>query len=384
MKNDFFFERAFRSFFVGGVGFAVVAMAVWWWQFPQTTMGLSGVSGVTWHAHEMVFGYALAIVAGFLLTAVMNWSGMNTASGWRLGLVVGFWLAARLGYLLDLPISWVALFDLAFNLGLVWHFAWPVWKKRLRAQAGLVVLFMAVFMANASFYLNVHQAWPWVNESLILGLFLVLTINLTMIRRLVPFFTEKALGLAPFKNSNSLDKAVIIGFLGLMLVVVFSPITWLISLLAWPLALLFVIRQAWWYHPKIWSQLLLWPLHISHGFILLGLVLYGFVGLGWLPSTLAVHALAAGGIGLLCSAMMARISLGHTQRNVFEPPKGLIWVFVLLILAALFRVVLPIVWPQTSLLWIALSQWSWILGFSLLLVLYWRILTTPVSSANAS
>ena len=162
------------------------------------------------------------------------------------------------------------------------------------------------------------------------------------------------------------------------------PTTLLITLLAWPLALLIVIRQVGWYQPKIWSQLLLWPLHVSHGFILLGLVLYGFVGLGWLASTLAVHALAAGGIGLLCSAMMARISLGHTQRNVFEPPKGLIWVFVLLTFAALFRVVLPIVWPQTSLLWITLSQWAWMLGFGVLLVLYWRILTTPVSRANLS
>lgn len=377
MNDSIFFERAFRSFFLGGALFAVIAMAFWWWQFPNPTAGFSGTSGVYWHAHEMIFGYALATVSGFLLTAVMNWSRMNTASGWKLGLVFGLWALARLAYLFDLPIIWVAVFDLAFNIGLVWHFIYPVWKRRLTAQLGLAMLFVAIFVANISFYINAHQAWSWVQESLTVGLFLVLSINLTMIRRLTPFFTEKALGVAPFRNANWLDTCIMVGFLSLMLTLVFTPNSWLISLIAWPLAVLFLLRQAWWYHPKIWSQLLIWPLHLSHAFITLGLVLYGFVGMGMVSSSLAIHALAAGGIGLLCSSMMARISLGHTQRNVFEPPKGLIWVFVALGLAAILRVLMPLIWPQYSFTWIQLSQIGWIMGFSLLILLYWRILTRP-------
>lgn len=377
MKESIFFERAFRSFFLGGALFAVIAMAFWWWQFPNPTAGFSGINASYWHAHEMIFGYALATVTGFLLTAAMNWSRMNSASGWRLAALFGFWVLARVSFLIDLPLIWVALFDLVFNLGLMLHFIWPVWKRRLTAQAGLAVLFVAIFLANLSFYINAYQAWSWVDESLIVGLFLVLGINLTMIRRLTPFFTEKALGLAAFKNADWLDKSILAGFLSLMLAVVFSPATWLISLIAWPLAGLFMVRQAWWYHPKIWTQLLIWPLHLSHAFITLGLILYGFVGLEWVAPSLAIHALAAGGIGLLCSSMMARISLGHTQRNVFEPPKGLIWVFVALTLAAFSRVILPLVWPQHSLVWIQLSQFGWIIGFSLLLILYWYILTRP-------
>lgn len=377
MNGSIFFERAFRSFFLGGALFAVIAMAFWWWQFPTSSAGFSGTSGVYWHAHEMIFGYALATVTGFLLTAVMNWSRMNSASGWKLGLLFGLWALARVAYLMDLPLIWVAVLDLAFNLGLVMHFAYPVWKRRLSAQAGLALLFVAIFIANLSFYINAHQAWSWVHESLIMGLFLVLSINLTMIRRLTPFFTEKALGVPAFRNADWLDISILVGFLSLMLVLVFSPIAWLISLVAWPLAGLFMIRQAWWYRPKIWTQLLIWPLHLSHAFIAFGLVLYGFVGLEMVSASLAIHALAAGGIGLLCSSMMARISLGHTQRNVFEPPKGLIWVFIALALAAFTRVVLPLVWPQYSLYWIQLSQLGWIIGFSLLLFLYWRILSRP-------
>lgn len=377
MNSSIFFERAFRSFFLGGALFAVIAMAFWWWQFPISTAGFSGTSGVYWHAHEMIFGYALATVTGFLLTAVMNWSRMDTASGWKLAVLFSLWVFARVAFLVDLPLIWVALFDLAFNLGLVLHFVWPVWKRHLVAQTGLALLFVAILIANLSFYINAYQAWSWVYESLIMGLFLVLSINLTMIRRLTPFFTEKALGVAPFRNKDWLDISILVGFLSLMLTLVFAPNAWLISLVAWPLAGLFMIRQAWWYHPKIWSEMLIWPLHLSHAFITFGLVLYGFVGLDMVSASLAIHALAAGGIGLLCSSMMARISLGHTQRNVFEPPRGLIWVFIALALAAFTRVVLPLIWPQLSLTWIQLSQLGWIVGFSLLLILYWRILTRP-------
>lgn len=379
----YFFERAFRPFFLGGALFAVVAMAFWWWQYPDLSQNYSGISAINWHAHEMIFGYALATVTGFLLTAAMNWSRMESASGWALVMLFTVWLLARLGYLFDLPLGWIALFDLAFNLGLVLHFAWPVWQKRLKQQVGLLLVFVAVFFVNLAFYTVHYQTWWSAHDALIAGLFLVLTVNLTMLRRLTPFFTEKALGLHSMRNSTRLDQLALGGFILLLIGVLFAPINWLITVIAWPLAIVFAIRQAWWYHKGIWSQLLLWPMHVSYAFITLGIMLYGFVGLEWLAASLAIHALAAGGIGLLCSSMMARISLGHTNRNVFEPPRGLIWVFIALAFAAVVRVLLPIILPAQTLLWIELSQLGWIAGFSLLVVLYWKILTRP-SASNSS
>ncbi|UQB42232.1 NnrS family protein [Thiomicrospira microaerophila] len=373
-------NRAFRLFFLGAVGFAVISMIVWWWQWhtpPSAYSSFSGLSPLNWHAHEMIFGYALATVTGFLLTAAMNWTRMETASGWPLAGLFACWLLARLGFILNWPLAWVALFDLAFGLGLLIVFSWPIWQRRLKAQSGLATLFFALWLSHIAFYYAAVYQQAWLSNTLVLALFLVLTINLVMIRRLVPFFTEKTLGLTEVKNHTRLDQVALVGFLVLGLAWILLPNTIWLTLIAWPLAIVFAIRQAWWYDKGIWRQVLLWPLHLSYGFITLGIALIGLVGLQLVMPTTAIHALAAGGIGLLCSAMMARISLGHTKRNIYHTPKGLVWVFVLLALAALFRVIMPVIWPSLYSVWIQLAQWGWIAGFAGLFILYWPILSKP-------
>lgn len=385
MNAHFFFERAFRPFFLGGALFSVLAMTIWASTFTSSTHAFASLSPTLWHAHEMIFGYALATVTGFLLTAVMNWSGLNSASGNLLAASFACWLLARLGYLINLPLEWVAALDIAFNTSLFCLFSWPIWQKKLWNQAGLAAKFLLLLLTNLCFYslllgwqaptIGTWQATP--HSLLLIGLFLVLAINLTMIKRTLPFFTEKSLGLPPIKDTPSLNRIALIGFLLLMLSLVIAPNSCITTFIAWPLALAFAIRGYHWFHPNIKNDLLLWPLHLSYGFITLGIFLFGFVGLNWLPISQALHAMTAGGIGLLCSAMMARISLGHTNRNVFSPPKHLKWVFVLLFTAAVFRVLMPILLPAYYAIWIGMSQLGWILGFGLLAWLYWPILTQP-------
>lgn len=374
----FFFDRAFRSFFIGGSLFSVVAMLVWLGQYPMASKQFSTLAPMMWHAHEMVFGYALATVTGFLLTAVMNWTRLESASGYRLALIFGFWLAARLGYLFDAPIVWVAFFDMAFNLGLLLHFAMPVMQKKLWAQSGLSAKFLLLILANGLFYANV-LGWTVFSQlnAILFGLFLVLAINLTMMRRLVPFFTEKALGLPEQQQYKWLDLFALVGFFVLMVVVIFWPMHWVVTLVGLSLFIAHFIRLWRWYRPGIWKVVLLWPLFVSYGFMTLGMLMFAAVPVGWISLSIAIHALAAGGIGLLCSAIMARISLGHTNRNVFNPPKGLIWVFVSLAVSAIFRVIFPVVFPQQTVLWVHISQLGWVLGFLWLSVLYWPILTRP-------
>lgn len=385
MNNHYFFERAFRPFFLGGVTFAVVAMLIWWLQWTDLVNLVVVLPSMHWHGHEMIFGYALATVTGFLLTAVMNWSGMNSASGWPLAAAFSLWCLARFGFLLSLPIEWIAFFDLGFNLMLVVLFAWPVFQKSLWAQAGLLTKFMLLFIVNALFYVQLMGWQPaeilgWqltLSNTLLMGLFLVIAINLTMIRRTLPFFTEKTLQLAPISETPWLNRLAMIGLIAVLVSAVIAPTHWITTLIALPTALVFALRGRHWYHPKIWQALLLWPLHLAYSFMTLGIALYALVGLQIIQPTYAIHALTAGGIGLLCSAMVARISLGHTQRNVFNPPHGLKWVFISLAAAALFRVLMPLLSPDFLNIWIQLSQWSWIIGFSLLWLLYWRILTQP-------
>ncbi len=385
INTGYFFERAFRPFFLGAVTFAVVAMFTWWLQSPSFSGAFSNMAAIHWHGHEMVFGYALATVTGFLLTAVMNWSGMNSAAGWPLAMAFLLWCLARLGFLASLPIAWIAFFDLGFNLLLVALFAWPVWQKSLWTQTGLMSKFMLLLLVNALFYAQAlgwqaSPLWGWqltLSNTVIMGLFLIIAINLTMIGRTLPFFTERTLQLPPISETPWLNRLAIIGLVGVLICAVIAPNHWLMTAIALPSAAVFALRGYHWYHPKIWQAPLLWPLHLAYGFMTLGIALYGLAGLNLIQPTYALHALTAGGIGLLCSAMVARISLGHTNRNVFEPPKGLKWVFISLAIAALFRVLMPLISPDFLSLWLQLSQWSWILGFGLLFMLYWRILSQP-------
>jgi len=111
--SSYFFERAFRPFFIGSLAFSVIAMFVWWWVYPDLTSyaSFSSVNAFSWHGHEMVFGYALATVTGFLLTAMMNWSRMNLASGLSVAGIFLAWTLARVGYLVDWPIFYVLDLD---------------------------------------------------------------------------------------------------------------------------------------------------------------------------------------------------------------------------------------------------------------------------------
>jgi len=379
----YFFDRAFRSFFLGGAVFATVSMLVWWFSYSfavsnSNLASFSGVSAMYWHGHEMIFGYALATITGFLLTAAMNWTGLNSASGKSLAGLFLLWLLARLGYLFDLPIEWIAVVDISFTLGLFLHFFIHVYKTKQWKQTGLAVKFFLLILANGLYYLGalglLQKGEYW---GMISGLFLVLAINLTMMRRLIPFFTEKALGLPEHNNPIWIDVVAVGGFLGLMIATMFASNHWVLSVIAFPLALIHAWRWLNWYHPKVWKMSLLWPLHVSYAFMILGMFLYGFVGLKMLNESLAIHALAAGGIGLLCSSMMARISLGHTNRNVFEPPKLVVAVFALLTITAVVRVILPLVDASHYVLWIQLSQWGWAISFALLAIVYWPILTKP-------
>lgn len=374
----FFFNRAFRGFFLFGAAFSALLMLLWGLNYPAQKMTFSGLAAHWWHAHEMVFGYALATVTGFLLTAVMNWTQENTASGKPIALLLALWLGARLGFIFDLPMLLVAAFDMSFVIGLFLLFTLPIWRKKLKAQIGLASKFFLIVAAQAVFYIAaIKSDIALMQSTLYAGLFLVLAINLTMMRRLLPFFTEKGLRIAPMRVNQWIDRIAIALFFVLMVQVIFVPNHYSLVVTGFALFIVHGLRAWWWYHSGIWSVVLLWPLHVSYWMMIAAMGLVGLVGLGIGNMSLAIHAFAVGGIGLLCTSIMARVSLGHTNRDVFSPPRLLSLVFILVLLAALVRVVLAGLMPSHYILWIHISQGLWALGFLGLVVLYWKILTQP-------
>lgn len=376
------FELGFRTFFAAAGLFAVVAVGIWMavYGFGSPTVA-TGISSVQWHGHEMVFGYALAVIAGFLLTAVVNWTGVMTAKRRPLALLLALWLIARVALLLpsSAAVAVAAIADASFVVGLLIAVGIPVWRARQWKQLGILCILVLLLAANLMFYAGVFgylaQGVRW---GLYGGLYLVVALIFVMGRRVIPFFIERGVdeAFAP-RNRAWIDIGSLLLFLVWYLLEVFTPAR---EPVAWLSLLLFAMHalRLWdWHTPGIWRKPLLWSLYLGYGFLLLGLLLKAAsVWLGVAPS-LALHAFAYGGIGMVTIGMMARVALGHSGRNVFDPPRVLIPVFALVFVGALVRVVLPIVVPALYTLWVAVSQVLWISAFTAFSAIYLPILVKP-------
>lgn len=376
------FNLGFRPFFLFATLFSIVSIGAWtaiyvagWW--PQ---GAAGYTPSQWHAHEMIFGYAMAVIAGFLLTAVRNWTNIPTLAGWPLALLVLTWLAARILWLL-MPANVVPmlLLDLLFNLALAVAIAIPLLKAKQKVQLGIVAKIVLLAMANGSFYLGalglLEQGIRW---GLYSGLYLVLSLIFVMGRRVVPFFIERGVG-HPVQITNRawVDKSSLILMLLFWLVDVFTPYAMLASILAAGLLVVHGVRLAGWHTPGVWKKPLLWVLFVGYGSAVLGFLLKALEAVVAISPYLAVHAFAVGAIGLMTVGMMARISLGHTGRNIQEPPRVLTLISIVLTLVVLARVGLVWLAPQWSLFWLELASFGWLFAFVLLAVAYGPIWVKP-------
>lgn len=334
-----------------------------------------------WHGHEMIFGYTMAVIAGFLLTAVGNWTGQPGLRGPALLGLVGLWLIARLAYFVPVPATLTvsAAADSLFTLGLIAAVALPVVRVRQWHQLWILVILALLLFSN----LYVHMGWQGyagdgIRQGLYLGLYVVLALIFAIARRVLPFFIERGVG-GNFQPVNR--RWVDIGSMALFLVwavtdVFLQQSDW-VAALSVGLLVLHGVRLRDWYTPAIVKVPLLWSLYAGYGFLLLGFLLKVLSPWLAIPPTLALHAFAFGGIGLITLSMMSRVSLGHTGRSVFEPPTSVQFMFYLLVLGALARVVAPILSPSHYPVWIATSQSLWILGFMLFAFIYLPMLVRP-------
>lgn len=368
-------ERGFRPFFLLGSVFAVGAVAVWFWVLRyQASLPHSAVlTDVHWHAHEMLFGYALGVIAGFLLTAERNWTGVETLRGLPLLLLVLLWLTARIMPFIGhtQAIAMMAVLDLAFNVFLCVALLHPIVKVRQWKHMAIWTKVLLLLAANLVFYLDV-LGYTGTGRSLGLytALYLVVSLIMLMGRRVIPFFIEKGVGYAvSLRHYRWMDTGSLLLMLVFITVELFYVMPLAAAVTAAALALLHAWRLLGWYTHGIWNKPLLWVLYLGYAWLIIGFVLkaLSYHGLPrWLSvdPTLAVHAFAYGSIGMVTLGMMSRVALGHTGRDVFNPPKILSWLFLLLLAGSLVRVLLPLSFPSAYLTWIMVSQWLWIAAFS--------------------
>jgi len=373
-------DMGFRPFFLGAIVYSALAMGIW---FAAFAFGLapSGVQryGSLWHAHEMIFGYSAAVIAGFLLTAVRSWTGLPTLARGPLALLFALWVGARLAFCFESSRVLAPVLDGAFNLMLIYAVAQPIIKVRQWRQLGILAKLVLLGAGNALFFLG---AWNIVDDGMRLavvgGVYLIIGLVLTMARRLIPFFTERGAG-APvnLRNSNVLDGACLAAYLAFFVLLVFTRHQQAAGVLAALLCALHGWRLRGWYTPAILARPLLWSLHLSYGCMVLGFALQACAAFGLIPATLALHMFALGGIGLITISMMVRVSLGHTGRDVQAPPAIVKLVLALAMASLVARVLLPLLLPSSYVALVTAAQLLWIGCFASLTCLLAPMLIGP-------
>lgn len=377
-----FLHLGFRPFFLCASSFAFLAIFFWMglyifgWNIP-----FNHFAPITWHAHEMIFGYCIAVVAGFLLTGIKNWTGMQTLHGYPLLLLSLLWVLARLlpffGEFVSLGI--IALIDNLFIILLSASVFLPLLKAKHWKSVGLASLLLLLLLSNIVFYLGAFgKLYNGIHYGLYSGLYVILALIFIMGRRVIPFFIEKAVDdPIQLKNWKWIDKSHLVIFGLFWLADMIAPSSYLTAGFAGLLFLIHGLRLVGWHTPGIWKKPLLWVLYLAYIFIVAGFALKVLAIVSGVSVYLAVHAFAFGGIGMITIGMMARVSLGHTGRNVFEPPRSLFWIFALLFCGAVVRVILPLIFSSFYFVWIALSQICWIFAFGWFLYIYFPILIFP-------
>ena len=371
------FALGFRPFFLAAGIWAVLLMALWIGVLLGS-IDLGGWSPLVWHGHEMLFGFSVAVIAGFLLTAAQNWTGIRTPSGAPLAALFLLWLAGRLGFLIPgLPPTLVALVDMAFLPLLAAVLALPIIKARQLHNYPFPLMLLVLTAANALVHLEV-LGWTDSTASLglHLGVYVVVTMIVVMSGRVIPSFTDNKLRTRA-RRWPAIERSVLPVTLAALLASLFAPDLIVTALLATLAALVHFIRLAGWYTHKFWAEPLLWILHLGYAWIALGFALLALSASGVDGAAgSALHAFTAGGIGVLTLGMMARVSLGHTGR-LLEPVPLMTLAFIEIGLAALLRVAVPLFFPASHAAAMTASGLLWMVGFGLFVVLYAPVLLRP-------
>jgi uncharacterized protein involved in response to NO len=373
-----FFALGFRAFFVLAGLFALLSIVLWRSIFNGTLMVDIYYPNIYWHGHEMLLGYSVAVIAGFLLTAVKNWTGVQTLQGRKLAALCMLWVYGRLVpfYSGVIPDELIALIDFSFLPTLAFFLAKPILKTGNLKNLFFVGLLLLMALGNGLIHAEILDF----NESsaetgLDLVIAIIIMIILTIAGRVFPFFTEKGLkGVIAIRNPL-LDVLSIVSSAIVFLLLIFDINGWFLTLCSIFALIANMQRVSGWYIQKIWYVPLLWVLYMGYGWIMLGFVFVALSSLSIIPASLATHAFTVGGIGVLTLGMMARVSLGHTG-GVLKASNTIAIAFVLINLAALFRVIMPAMMPSSYTGFLMISTYCWLAAFSLFIYVYSPILST--------
>ena len=377
------FAYGFRPFFLLAGWYAVIAIGLWLWLYPAGAGPFSTLPAQLWHGHEMLFGFVGAAIAGFMLTAVPNWTGSRGFAGLPLIALTVLWLAGRIALFAGdaIPFWLLALAELAFLPMLALLLAPPLLRATNRNTPLLFVL-LFLWSADAVFvYALAHDDASLANTALRAALNLILVLVTVIGGRIVPAFTANALrrrGQAPgLRTSRHLDRFVIAAMVLAIPVDIVWPGGTPAGLLALAAGLGQAVRLAGWQGWRTLGEPIVWILHAAYLWLPIGLLLKAGWFLGGLPwAAHWVHALGAGAAATMILAVMTRASLGHTGRELRVTPP--VTAAYLLLLAAVAARVFGHAWlPLGYTTTVAMAGALWLLAFLLYSLAYAPILLLP-------
>ena len=366
-------DLAFRPFYLLASVFAAVSVLLWGLQFSGY-LPYAYLQGSLWHAHEMLFGFVMAVLTGFLLTAGQNWSGQPTPKGAYLAALAGLWLAGRV--LVLLPWGWLAAaVNVAFPLAAATALAIPLYRARNQRNYFFVGLLVLLALAQLMVHLNALGALrvpSW--AGIALGLDVMLFVLSVMAGRVIPMFTNNAIPLAKATRHPWVEKLA----LGLVLLFACAEVLQISGgWLAWiaVVAMLAHSARLWLWQPwKTLNTPLVWVLHLAYAWIPLYLLFRAMAAMDWVSPSVANHALTTGAIGGMAIGMMTRTAMGHTGRKL-SAGKVEVSCYLLVGLAAVVRVFVPLLNPLLIREAVLVSAVLWSFGFALYAFRYWRILS---------
>jgi len=377
------FSYAFRIFFVLGsfCAFAVISL----WSLALLGYGplVDYPNLVQWHSHEMVFGFTAAIIAGFTLTAVANWTGRPPVRGLPLVLLALAWVAGRLAFIFssDGPTVLVAVVDMLFPILLVVLFGREVLAGGNWRNAPLVVVTAVLAALNLLFHIGVSVAPGLDRLAVLLAVHLVLVLVTLIAGRIIPSFTAnwlRAQGrpdeafprVIPF-----IDVATIVLTVATGLAVSFAPFHPFSGIVALLAAAAHAVRLSQWSGLQTLSEPLMFVLHVAYFWFPVGYVLTGIAVFGHYLPTAALHALTIGVIAGMILAMTCRVTLGHTGRPL-RASVTTVAIYALWMIAVIVRLSGPFA-GSNYILTVEIAASIWLTAFLLFAWVYWPMLARP-------
>lgn len=345
----------FRPFFLLGTAFAVIALTLWLLIFYGKISIQPFAGGYWWHIHEMIFGFAAAIIAGFLLTAVQTWTGIRSVHGTPLLMLIILWLAGRVALLLPgyIPYLLITIIDLSFLPVAAYMLAKPIIAVKQRRNLFFVPLLLMFTLVNGQMHLAFYQGNSInIQAAGYAGVMLITTLISIIAGRVTPMFTANGSKTEKVANLTWLELSTNITLLIIFILYFISPVLAVSQHIVGTFFLISGVLQAYrvtrWRPWVTFSIPLLWSLHLALFCIWLALILLGISYLFTLfPANHLWHLLTVGGISGIILAMIARVSLGHTGRPLVVG-KLITISFLFIFIAAFTRSILPIIAPAIT------------------------------------